>query len=218
MRLYQFFIFLCLVIPVISSAEEAAPPPAGELYRNDFSAAETGKPGKEFLILDGKFTIVDVEGNRMLELPGEPLESYGLLFGPSQKEGVQVEGRMLSESTRRTFPAFGIGLNGVSGYRVLVAPAKKSIEIYRGTEVKATAPFTWKSGAWTHLKLEVATTSEGKWLVKAKVWQEGSEEPADWVSFEDAKEPPKGRASIWGTPFSGKKIYYDDLVVRSAVP
>lgn len=217
MRFLLLIISLSLSIPSATNAEEATQA-TGELYRNDFSAAELGKPGKEFLILDGKFVIVDVDGNRMLELPGEPLESFGLLYGPSQKEGLEVEGRILGESTRRTFPTFGIGLNGVSGYKLLVSPAKRMIEIYRGTEVKTTAPFTWKSGIWTHFKLQVTKAAEANWLIKAKVWQAGQEEPAEWVSCEDAKEPPMGKASLWGTPFSGKRILFDDLVVRSVVP
>jgi hypothetical protein len=66
----------------------------------------------------------DIGGNRALELPGNPLEDFGALFGPVESDSVAVRARIHSERSKRLVPRFGVGLNGVAGYRLLVAPAK----------------------------------------------------------------------------------------------
>lgn len=216
MRSFSFSLILTLLISGAEAQESATK--TAVLYENHFTDAPSGKPSKEFLILDGKFVVSEVDGNKVLELPGEPLETFGILFGPNQKEGLCVTARIQSESKRRTFPSFGIGLNGVSGPRLLVEPAKKAIEIHRGTEEKVTAKYDWKSGTWTQLRLQIVKIAEGKWRVMAKVWPEGETEPAEWLVYDDEKEPPNGRPSVWGTPYSGKRILFDDLVVTPAQP
>lgn len=216
MRRCVILLFLALLPRGIEAQESATK--TVPLYENHFTDAPLGKPSKEFLILEGKFVVSEVDGNKVLELPGEPLETFGILFGPNQKEGLCVSARIFSEATRRTFPSFGVGLNGVSGPRLLVEPAKKAIEIHRGTEEKVTARYDWKSGTWTQLRLQIVKISEGKWRVMAKVWPEGEAEPAEWVVYDDEKEPPNGRPSVWGTPYSGKRILFDDLVVIPAQP
>jgi hypothetical protein len=215
MRFLFHLLLFCVLLPAGSWAQEAATKTAA-LYENHFTETPLGKPPKEFLVLEGKFVVSEVEGNKVLQLPGEPLETFGVLFGPSQKEGLCVSARIQSEATRRTFPSFGVGLNGVSGPRLLVSPSKKAIEIHRGTEVKVSAKYDWKSGSWTQVRLQIMKTPEGKWRVMAKAWPDGESEPAEWVVYDDEKEPPNGRPSIWGTPYSGKRILFDDLAVTPA--
>lgn len=199
-----------LAPPARAAEGEAAPADTG--YRNDFEALATGKPPKEFLILQGEFRVIEEEGNKVLELPGEPLEDYGLLFAKSAREGQVISARFKSENVRRTFPTFAVGLFGVSGFKLQVSPAKRALEILRGGEVRGSAEYKWQSGAWTHLKLEARKCGETDWTLSGKAWVEGQEEPKDWmVSIQDAKQPPSGRPSIWGTPFSGKRILFDDL-------
>ena len=53
------------------------------LYQNDFSKGEIGKLPEEMLLLDGGFAVQDVSGNKVLQLPGAPLETFGVLFGPT---------------------------------------------------------------------------------------------------------------------------------------
>ncbi len=212
-----FLVCMCVFLTGSAWAQEAATQTA-VLYKNHFTGTPLGKPPKEFLILQGKFVISEVEGNQVLELPGEPLETYGVLFGPNQKEGLCVTARIQSESVKRLYPSFGVGLNGVSGPRLLVSPAKKNIEILRGNEVKTSSPYEWKSGSWTQLRLQIKKTSENKWRVMGKVWPGGGQEPGEWMVYDDEKEPPNGRPSVWGIPLSGKRILFDDLVVTAAQP
>lgn len=182
------------------------------LYQNDFSKTEPGKLPDDFLVTSGEFQVVDDAGNKVLELPGAPLESFGLLFGPSDKPPLSVGGRFFGTKTGRKFPVFAISLGGVAGYRLQVSPAKKAIEIYRGDESKISVPFDWVSGAWVHLRLSIVPKQGGGWHVHGKVWAADAQEPAaPTVTFEPQEDPPAGRAGIWGSPYSGTPIRYDDL-------
>ncbi len=100
----------------------------------NFEQAETGTVPEDFLVLDGGFAVKQEEGNKFLELPGAPLDSFGALFGPSEKSDVAVSARIRSTNKGRRYPTFGVGLNGQSGYKLQVSPGKKALEIYKGDD------------------------------------------------------------------------------------
>lgn len=186
------------------------------VFKADFADAEVGKVPAGFRVLDGGFAVREEAGNRFLELPGAPLESYGMLFGPAQKEGVTVSARIHGTAKGRRLPTFAVGLNGASGYRLQVSPGKKRIELWRGEEEKASVPFEWQSGQWTHLKLQVRKVNDALWRIEGRVWMEGAAEPAEWqISSEQSDEPRNGQAGIYGSPFAGTPIAYDDLTITA---
>jgi hypothetical protein len=111
-----------------------------------------------------------------------------------------------------------VGLNGVAGYRLQVSPSKSLLELYRDQELKGSSPFDWKSGAWTKLRLQVRKDPAGGWKIEGKAWPDGSAEPAWMIAANDKEDPPSGRASLFGSPFSGTPILYDDLVISKPAP
>ncbi len=200
---------LFVVLTVRLAAEDARP-----VYENNFEKAELDKVPADFLVLDGAFEVKAEGGNKFLELPGAPLDTFGVLFGPTEKDGLAVSARIQGSGKGRRFPTFGVGLNGVGGFRLLVAPAKKLVELYKGDDVKATAPLEWQTGVWSKLKLQLRKVKDGEWKVEGKVWAETAKEPAAWtIAFDETAETPAGRPSIWGNPFSGTPIRFDDLAV-----
>lgn len=185
------------------------------LYQNNFEKSELDKIPDEFLVLDGQFAVKAEGDNRFLELPGAPLDTFGALFGPTEKEGTTVSARVFGTAKGRRYPTFAVGLNGqgTSAYRVQVSPAKKAVELFKGDEVKASATYDWQSGTWTRLRLQVRRIKDGPWRVEGRVWKDGSEEPRAWMVSFDEKEPPvAGRASLWGSPFATTPIRFDDLL------
>ena len=61
----------------------------------------------------------------------------------------------------------------------------------------------------------MSKAGEGAWVVRGKVWTDGSAEPKDWIiSFDEKTEPTPGRASVWGNPYSGQPIRFDDLTLN----
>lgn len=194
----------------------------GILYQNDFSRSEVGKLPDEMLLLDGAFAVQELDHNKLLRLPGAPLDTYGVLFGPTEGANIALSARIHSTKKGRREPAFAIGLNGNAGFRLQVSAAKRLIELYKGDDVVAKETFIWESASWTMMKLRVRKVKDGEFAVEGKAWKQEAAEPEKWLvtyveKTEAGREPIAGRASIWGNPFAGTPIDFDDLVV-STVP
>lgn len=194
----------------------AAAEAAKVLYSQDFQSLPAGELPAEFLVLNGVFAVKADGNNHLAELPGAPLEDFGFLFGPSEAAGVEAGARVLGTKQGRKFPTFALGLNGGGGYKLRVAPAKKTIELVKGDDVIKSVAFEWKSGEWTQLRLRVRKVGGG-FKVEGKAWQ-GTSEPAEWALAHEEKEAlPAGKSGVWGMPYSGTPIQFDDLRV-AAVP
>ncbi len=183
-------------------------------YQNTFEATELNTVPPDFLVLDGAFAVKEEAGNKFLELPGAPLDSFGLLFGPTLVDGVSVAARIFGTGQKRRFPTFSVGLNGTGGYKLQVSPAKKLVELYKGDTVKASVSYEWNAGKWTRLNLTLHAKGTTGWKVVGKVWNEGS--PADsptTIIWEELDTPTPGRASITGNPYSTTPIRFDDLSI-----
>ena len=207
---------IAAIVPLTASAQT---PADRVLFKTDFESTNVDSVPEELMILAGQFFVKEIDGNKALELPGTPLEDFGALFGPAESDGVAVRARVRSESSKRLAPRFGVGLSGVSGYRLLVSPGQNALQLLKDQQVVASAPFEWKQGTWTSLQLQVRKICEGKWIIEGRAWADGTPEPKDWsISFEVSEAPPAGKASIWGAPYSSRPILFDDLSVISLRP
>jgi hypothetical protein len=204
---------------LLASAQATAFAADSVLYTNGFDKAELEKVPEDMLVLDGGFAVKEEGGNKFLELPGAPLETFGVLFGPTEASGLSVAARIQGTGKGRRFPTFAVGLNGVGGYKLQVAPAKNLVELVKGEEVVGSAPFAWESGSWTMLRLQCRKVKDGEFKVEGKAWKQGDAAPKDWqISRAETAESPAGRPSVWGMPFAGTPIKFDDLQVGRAAP
>ncbi len=205
---------LALLVALAGLSVSAAEPP---IYRMDFQNAEVGKVPEGMLVLDGGFAVQEDGGSRFLELPGAPLDTYGVLFGPTETNSVAVAARIYGTAKGRRYPAFAVGLGGVNGFKLRVSPGKNELEIFKGDNDLRSVPFKWPSGKWVHLRLQIRPNGAEAWKVEGKAWPDGESEPAAWLITLDEKAAPRpGRAAIWGAPYAGTPIRYDDLVVTQA--
>ncbi len=205
------------VVILLLTIAAGAPESGKTLYENNFQKAAPGPlPDSEFLVLDGDFSIKESGGNKYVELPGAPLDTFGVLFGPTTNDGVCASARICGTSKGRRFPSFGVGLCGQNGCKLKVSPAKDALEIFKGDQSAASVPYHWKTGAWTVLKLRIRQAGGPVWKIEGKAWPQTETEPKDWtITLEEKEEPHSGRASIWGSPFSGTPIRFSDLRVTS---
>src|SRR5205823_1998841 len=150
--------------------------PSQPLYANDFEKAEEGGVPKEMVVLSGEFAVKKIDGNAVLELPGEPLQSFGVLFGPESESLLSVAARIYGTSTAKRMPEFGVGLGDSNGYKLWLMPIANELQIMKGEDVVSKVEFKWKSGTWTDLKLQVRKAGEGKFVVEGKAWQHGEAE------------------------------------------
>lgn len=205
------FLPITVFLLVALSLQAADPKP---VYSQDFDKAEIGSQPDELLILDGQFAVKEDSGNKFFELPGAPLESFGFLFGPSEQSDVLSSARILATKQGRKFPTFGLGLCGASGYRLQVSPAKKSLELFKGDTVVTNLPFDWKSGEWTELRLQIHKVKADEFKVAGWAWSAGTEAPKEpQITIIESQPQPAGKAGVWGMPFAGTPIRFDDLKV-----
>ena len=185
------------------------------LYSNNFEKLPDGEPEGDIVVLVKGVLIKAVDGNRVLEFPAEPAEGYGVIFGPEGQNLLAVSARFMATSKGRRSPEFGLGLADTGGYKIMAMPAANELQLLKGEDVKATIPYTWKSGSWTFLKLQARQVADGKFVIEGKAWEK--EEPREWmIKFEEQEEPAKGRASAWGSPYASTPIQVDDIAVAAS--
>src|SRR6478672_11261301 len=74
------------------------------LYSNNFEKAQIDQVPDDMLVLDGNFAVKQDEGNKFLELPGAPLDTFGALFGPTTNANVAVTAKIFGSGKGRRFP------------------------------------------------------------------------------------------------------------------
>ena len=198
----------CAVLLLIATG--ARTPPAN--YFNDFEKERIGRVPDDLMVLDGVFAVRAVDDNKCLELAGDPIGSFGALFGPEAAAATDVKARVWAASTGKRFPEFGIGAGGAGGYRLLLAPGRHALELRKGEDTKTLVAADWRSRSWTWFRLRVERY-QGGWAVRGKVWPQGRNEPANWMIETADPEPPGGKASVWANDFSEQPIRFDDLSV-----
>lgn len=195
------------------SAAVTAPSPVGP-YHNDFEKTAVGKLPDGF-VTEAPFTVQEEAGNKFLELAPSVPENLSAQFGFAAQSDVAVSARIWGKKRGRLSPQFSVSLGGVNGYSLRVVPAESAVKLFKGDESKATAPFTWTSEQWTHLRLQIRAAKPGAWKIGGKAWLDGQPEPADWtVTVDETVAPPTGKAAISGTPYSGQPIRFDDLDLK----
>lgn len=210
------------VVLASARAADQAPAAAGP-YAQNFESLPQGKPptgaapdGFMLVSPNARFAITKEGGNAFFEIGPFPTETHAALFGPERVTAGTVSGRVQSWSTGKRFPEFGIGLGGVGGPKAWLMPRVNEVQIRQGEQVLARAPFEWKSGSWTRLKLSMAPGAGGKALLQAKAWADGGDEPKEWMAkAELAEAPSAGRACLATDPYAGTATRFDDLVVTA---
>lgn len=216
-RLVAAFLRTVVALWVVVPGGGALAQPTAPLYQNDFEHSQVGEAPEDFLVYEGAWAVREEAGNKFLELPGAPLETFAVLFGPTETEGISVSARAFGTRKGRRFPTFAIGLNGLGGCRLQITPAKNAIELFKGDTLQASVPYDWPSGQWVRLRLQITKAGENRWHVAGKVWLDGASEPEPWtITWDQSDHPLAGRATLWASPFSGTPIRFDDLLVRRA--
>ncbi|MGC6436483.1 MAG: hypothetical protein ACON5I_09010 [Verrucomicrobiales bacterium] len=188
---------------------------ADSIYKNNFESYELNKFPDDMMEIDGLFKVnKNEQGKKHLEMASEPLTENAVIFGPSIKNSATLEVKVRGFKKRRSYPRFGIGLHGISGFRLRVVPSKNKIELVKNEEPVKSVPFEWNSEKWSNLRLQIEFSND-KSLIKGWVWDDGSTPSVEPViTFSHDGTPGQGKASIWGTAYSGKVILFDDISLK----
>ena len=182
------------------------------LYTNNFESYDLKSFPDDMMEIDGVFKVEsNSEGKKHLEMASEPLTENAVIFGPSIRNSATLQVKVRGYKKRRSYPRFGIGLHGISGFRLRVVPSKNIIELVKNEEPVKSMPFKWNSDSWTFLKLQIIS-KEGTSVINGWAWSEGktpSTKPI--ISLIHEGTPGQGKASIWGTAYSGKSMLFDEI-------
>lgn len=208
--------FLALLLSgtaCLAIAQEAAAPPPVVI---DFQSFEAGSPPAELTLTDAesKFAILAEGDSKFLRMEPSPIVDGGVLLGNSIKGAGMVNAKIKATGKRRSSPRFGVGLHGVGGYRLLVVPAHKELQLMKDDAVVAQVPFVWATGTWTQLEFSVMKAADGGSLLEGRAWGEGETRPeAPQLTLSVATPPGQGKASLWATPYSELPVDFDDVTV-----
>lgn len=184
-------------------------------FAYDFEDWPEGDPKAEAFVVDGKFSVKAKDGGKALVAEVGELVEACVLMGESAKGSASIEARVFASKQGRSFPRYSIGVHGQSGYRLVVLPVQRQLQLTKNEEVIKTAPLTWPNEAWFKIRLEVRQAGEKEWKISGKAWPADAAEPAEpQLTHEDAKLSGQGKCSLWATPYSGTPIYFDDVVVE----
>lgn len=193
--------------------------PGGDLKTKalDLDEFREGEPPREIFVIDGSIQIKSRKDGKVIEISGDkPEVDAGAVIGPSAAGAAIIEARILASRAGRSFPRFGVGVHGQTGFRLWVVPARRELHLVKDDRVVKSAPFDWKSGTHVMLRLAVSPVGSGKWKVTGKAWTAGIPEPADvQITLETTSPPTRGQCSIWGTPYAGTPIDFDGIKVAA---
>jgi hypothetical protein len=202
-----------------AEAEEPSEKDPNLIYSNDFEDAEEGRVPGNYFVIDGDFEIEKAEeegAGKVLKLLPSPLVEGSIQFGSSIEGGGSVKVRVKAEKRGRSYPRFGVGMHGMKGYRLRVAPAAKQLELVKDQEVIQSVPIQWQSGVWFFVELEVLENNDS-WTVSGRAWPENEKRPEDaQIDYISVETGFRGKASITGTPYTQLPIWFDDLEIRKA--
>lgn len=193
---------------------------AGEVKKFTFNADDwaEGEPPKEVFVVDGTVKIAAKDGNKAIMIDPNPITEASAQLAVSAAGESTIQAKVFASKRARSFPRFGVSVHGMSGYRLMVNPPKKQIELVKGDQILQSLPFDWKPDTWTWLKLEVKKSGADDWSITGKGWPADGQEPAEaLVKHSDKGLKGQGKVGVWGTPYSEMPIYFDEIEVSVEV-
>ena len=196
----------CLLATTIVSAQQLQ---TFEIKADDWAE---GEPPKEVFVVDGTIKIAARDGNKAIVIDPNPITDASAQLAVSANGSASIEAKILAIKRGRSTPRFGVSVHGMSGHRLIVNPAKKSLELIKNDQALASVPFNWTSEAWVKVKLEAKKSADDSWTITGKAWPADAAEPTEPLIKHDEKSlKGQGKCAIWATPFSGEPVFFDDI-------
>ena len=98
-----------IIAAIVALTVSAQTPADTVLFKKDFESANADSVPEELMILAGQFSVKETGGNKLLELPGTPLEDFGALFGPAESDGSPCGHAFVRKAPSGSHPASVLG-------------------------------------------------------------------------------------------------------------
>jgi outer membrane protein assembly factor BamB len=204
-------------------------------YEQDFEKIETNRIPTGWINLAGKFAVVELDdknkalkkiGNNPNSLVARANAYIGLPDLSNYTITADLMGTEKLENNNRNLPDMGL----INSRYSLALDGNKQKLFLRSWEarrrVDKTIDFPWRPYTWYSFKLTISYEGD-KAMVRGKVWQKGTDEPAAWtVEIEDPSPNRNGAPALYafgtgippqdarGQPTGiGSEIYFDNVKV-----
>ncbi len=186
-------------------------------FEENFSSLEVGSEPENLFILDGAYAVSQEDNDKRLTLPGSPVGDFGLLFGPRVREkSLELSFSFLGTKKGRRLPSLAAGLGGVRSYRFRLNAATKQIILTRQDVEIGKVTYQWESGVWCQVRFQALPGDGDNTRIRLKLWERAEEEPEEWLFDEiDRSAFAGGKCALWGYPYAGTPLHFDDLKIES---
>ncbi|MCA1563682.1 MAG: hypothetical protein LC804_26680 [Acidobacteria bacterium] len=183
-------------------------------YSFDFESATGDAPPRHWINATGKYTIREVEGNKVLVrlVDNTPARRTRTYFGDPKRANYTIEVDLRTTEGRRQMGDAGVIAQRYAlvlfgnGQRVELQPWQPA------TAMTVSAPFKWQPNTWYRVKLRVANGANGVTTVQGKAWPKGEPEPGAWlVEKTDRIGHREGSPGIYADPLV--EIFFDNITV-----
>jgi hypothetical protein len=199
--IFSYLILAITLAPVHTKAEGAEE--WTTVYEENFDQLLEGSTPKDFFVLDGDFRVVSKEGRKCLSLSANPVGEHGFLFGPRLKgESVRLSFSCLGAFKSRRHNVFAGALGGMRGVAFRINPSSQEISFSKNEE-----PLSSYLDASNHLPSKKTT-------IHCKIALESELTSFRGGSFSFDGFLPSGRCVLWGFSYSGKEMYWDNLLIQ----
>jgi hypothetical protein len=182
----------------------------------DFDAMSAGPPPRHWVNATGKFSIREIEGNKVLVKHADNAftKRARVYMGPSNWAGYTVEASVRAIEKRRQKGDAGLV---AQRYSLVLFGNHQRLDLQSWqpeTKRTVSAPFTWQADTWYRLKLRVKNLADGKVRAWGKAWRADEPEPAAWtLERVDPIPNRQGSPGIYAdAPF---EIFFDNLKVTA---
>lgn len=195
-------------------------------YKMDFEKVPVGATPGGWINAQGKFVVVEQNGNRMLKKlatssrpPLSRANAYMTL--PGSKDYI-IEADVSANKKNNNLPDMGI-VN--SRYALHLGGNKQHIRLSSWEalpRVSQIVPFAWKEGEWYRCKLVIDHQGDQA-IIRGKVWPRDQKEPDKWtVEATDPRPNFEGSPALYGYATGilddgpdrqGAEVFYDNVIV-----
>jgi hypothetical protein len=186
------------------------------VYEENFDQSSEGSIPQDFFVLDGEFQVVSKDERKCLSLSANPVGEHGFLFGPRlREESVRLSFSCLGAFKSRRHNVFAGTLGGMRGLAFRINPSSQEISFTQNDELLFPCNTNWSSNQWMRVYLETSTLLPAKkTFVHYKIAPESELTSFSEGSFSFDGFLPSGRCVLWGFSYSGKEMYWDNLLIR----
>ena len=164
-----------------------------------------------------KWEVREREGEKVLAKTLDTMlfQRATIFIGKPESHNYTMQADVLSDGNRRTMSNVGLVHQR---YIIALLGNAQEIEISSTFDrIKYGVKFAWKPNLWYTLKPQVLVAEDGSGVIRAKAWERGTPEPAEWtISLPHHQAHLHGAPGLYGFSLQNqKRVFIDNVQVTA---